>query len=88
MSARLVAKHLNENSFYSTTKSRWLPITKHLNSIKNALYKKTWIVTNVQVIKEITDGGADYCFECIGLASVMEDAFNSNREVLINLNVK
>ncbi|XWS25303.1 hypothetical protein CRYUN_Cryun27aG0057700 [Craigia yunnanensis] len=41
-----------------------------------------------EVIKEITDGGADYCFECIGLASVMEDAFISNREVLINFNVK
>ncbi|PPR91829.1 hypothetical protein GOBAR_AA28859 [Gossypium barbadense] len=25
------------------------------------------------------DGGADYCFECIGLASLMEDAFNSSR---------
>ncbi|GAY41571.1 hypothetical protein CUMW_060510 [Citrus unshiu] len=33
-----------------------------------------------QVIKEMTDGGADYCFECIGLASVMNDAFNSSRE--------
>ncbi|XVF39562.1 hypothetical protein PTKIN_Ptkin01aG0043800 [Pterospermum kingtungense] len=32
-------------------------------------------------IKEITDGGADYCFECIGLASLMEEAFKSNREV-------
>ncbi|MBA0693578.1 hypothetical protein Goari_003944, partial [Gossypium aridum] len=31
------------------------------------------------MIKEITDGGADYCFECIGLASLMEDAFNSSR---------
>ncbi|XVF64815.1 hypothetical protein PTKIN_Ptkin09bG0196800 [Pterospermum kingtungense] len=41
-----------------------------------------------EVIKEITDGGADYCFECIGLASVMEDAFKSNREVVINPNVK
>ncbi|ESR47176.1 alcohol dehydrogenase-like 2 [Citrus sinensis] len=33
-----------------------------------------------QVIKEMTDGGADYCFECIGLTSVMNDAFNSSRE--------
>ncbi|KAK8347778.1 hypothetical protein V6Z12_A06G039400 [Gossypium hirsutum] len=32
-----------------------------------------------EVIKEKTDGGADYCFECIGLASLMEDAFNSSR---------
>ncbi|KAB2076412.1 hypothetical protein ES319_A06G039100v1 [Gossypium barbadense] len=37
-----------------------------------------------EVIKEITDGGVDYSFECIGLASLMEDAFNSSR-VEINL---
>lgn len=28
----------------------------------------------------MTDGGADYCFECIGIASVMKDAFSSSRE--------
>lgn len=33
-----------------------------------------------EVIKELTDGGADYCFECIGLTSVMRDAFESSRE--------
>ncbi|OMP01265.1 Alcohol dehydrogenase superfamily, zinc-type [Corchorus olitorius] len=33
-----------------------------------------------EVISEMTDGGADYCFECIGLASLMEEAFNSTRE--------
>ncbi|XP_026391139.1 alcohol dehydrogenase-like 2 isoform X2 [Papaver somniferum] len=33
-----------------------------------------------EVIKEITDGGADYCFECVGLASVMNDAFTSCRD--------
>ncbi|KAJ8747836.1 hypothetical protein K2173_012966 [Erythroxylum novogranatense] len=33
-----------------------------------------------EVIKEMTEGGADYCFECIGLASLMTDAFNSSRE--------
>ncbi|XP_044510564.1 alcohol dehydrogenase-like 2 [Mangifera indica] len=33
-----------------------------------------------QVIKEMTAGGADYCFECIGLASVIEEAFSSSRE--------
>ncbi|XP_041021658.1 alcohol dehydrogenase-like 2 isoform X1 [Juglans microcarpa x Juglans regia] len=33
-----------------------------------------------EVIKEMTDGGADYCFECIGLASIMQDAFKSSRE--------
>ncbi|OWM80990.1 hypothetical protein CDL15_Pgr007021 [Punica granatum] len=35
-----------------------------------------------EVIKEMTDGGADYCFECIGVASVMADAFASSREVI------
>ncbi|KAI4307423.1 hypothetical protein L6164_030614 [Bauhinia variegata] len=33
-----------------------------------------------EVIKEMTNGGADYCFECIGLASSMAEAFNSSRE--------
>ncbi|XP_068642341.1 alcohol dehydrogenase-like 7 [Aristolochia californica] len=33
-----------------------------------------------EVIKEMTDGGADYCFECIGLASAMRDAFASSRQ--------
>ncbi|XP_056693845.1 alcohol dehydrogenase-like 2 isoform X2 [Spinacia oleracea] len=33
-----------------------------------------------QVIKELTDGGADYCFECIGSAAVMQDAVESSRE--------
>ncbi|KAL6645232.1 hypothetical protein ACP70R_016840 [Stipagrostis hirtigluma subsp. patula] len=33
-----------------------------------------------QAIIEITEGGADYCFECIGLAALMNDAFQSSRE--------
>nr|CAD1838134.1 unnamed protein product [Ananas comosus var. bracteatus] len=33
-----------------------------------------------EVIIEMTNGGADYCFECIGLASVMKDAFQSSRQ--------
>lgn len=33
-----------------------------------------------EVIKEMTDGGADYCFECIGLAPLMQDAFSSSRQ--------
>lgn len=28
----------------------------------------------------MTDGGADYCFECIGLASLMAEATRSSRE--------
>ena len=41
-----------------------------------------YIYDHEQVIKDLTDGGADYCFECIGLASVMQEAFSSCREVL------
>lgn len=33
-----------------------------------------------EIIKEMTDGGADYCFECIGLASLMQEAFTSARQ--------
>ncbi|KAL9144039.1 hypothetical protein ABFS82_14G271700 [Erythranthe guttata] len=33
-----------------------------------------------EVIREMTDGGADYCFECIGLASLMQEAFSSSRQ--------
>ncbi|XP_030947925.1 alcohol dehydrogenase-like 1 isoform X2 [Quercus lobata] len=36
-----------------------------------------------EVIKELTNGGADYCFECIGLASLMQEAFLSSRKFLI-----
>ncbi|XP_024316514.1 alcohol dehydrogenase-like 2 isoform X2 [Brachypodium distachyon] len=34
----------------------------------------------VEVIIKMTGGGADYCFECIGLASVMTDAFRSCKQ--------
>lgn len=36
-----------------------------------------------QVIREMTGGGVDYCFECVGSVSVMVDAFNSSREVMV-----
>ncbi|TVU37821.1 hypothetical protein EJB05_11161, partial [Eragrostis curvula] len=32
-----------------------------------------------EVIKEMTGGGADYCFECIGSAPAMAEAFRSSR---------
>ncbi|RCV14026.1 hypothetical protein SETIT_2G394300v2 [Setaria italica] len=32
-----------------------------------------------EVIKEMTGGGADHCFECIGIPSVMAEAFQSSR---------
>ncbi|KAL3505460.1 hypothetical protein ACH5RR_035301 [Cinchona calisaya] len=33
-----------------------------------------------QVIREMTDGGADYCFECVGLASLVHEAYASCRK--------
>ncbi|KAK4481367.1 hypothetical protein RD792_012254 [Penstemon davidsonii] len=32
-----------------------------------------------QIINEMTDGGADYCFECAGSTDAMQEAFNSCR---------
>lgn len=32
-----------------------------------------------QVVKELTKGGADYCFECVGLVSLVQEAFESSR---------
>ncbi|XP_071685976.1 alcohol dehydrogenase-like 7 [Rutidosis leptorrhynchoides] len=36
--------------------------------------------TVTQVIMEMTDGGADYCFECVGLTSLMQEAYASCRK--------
>ncbi|ESQ34552.1 hypothetical protein EUTSA_v10007889mg [Eutrema salsugineum] len=44
--------------------------------VNPALYKEKTIS---EVVKEMTKGGVDYSFECIGLASLMEEAFNSTR---------
>lgn len=34
-----------------------------------------------QVIIEMTDGGADYCFECVGLTSLVHEAYAASRKV-------
>lgn len=34
-----------------------------------------------QVINEMTGGGADYCFECVGLASLVHEAYACCRKV-------
>ncbi|CDP01100.1 unnamed protein product [Coffea canephora] len=33
-----------------------------------------------QVIREMTDGGADYCFECVGSTSLIREAFDGSRQ--------
>lgn len=34
-----------------------------------------------KVINETTDGGADYCFECVGQSSLIKEAFACCRKV-------
>ncbi|XP_073221042.1 alcohol dehydrogenase-like 7 isoform X2 [Cicer arietinum] len=36
-----------------------------------------------QVIMEMTGGGADYCFECVGMASLVHEAYASCRKTLM-----
>lgn len=38
-----------------------------------------------QVIIEMTDGGADYCFECVGMTSLVHEAYASCRKVYVTL---
>ncbi|KAK9681408.1 hypothetical protein RND81_10G000200 [Saponaria officinalis] len=33
-----------------------------------------------EVINEMTDGGADYCFECVGIASLVQEAYSCCRK--------
>jgi Zn-dependent alcohol dehydrogenase len=35
----------------------------------------------LQVIREMTDGGVDYSFECTGINDVLREAFLSTHEV-------
>ncbi|KAL8059332.1 hypothetical protein ABFX02_03G079300 [Erythranthe guttata] len=36
-----------------------------------------------QIVNEMTGGGADYCFECVGKASLVEEAYSCCRKVQI-----
>lgn len=40
-----------------------------------------------QVVLEMTGGGADYCFECVGLASLVHEAYASCRKVCLSQSV-
>lgn len=37
-----------------------------------------------QVINEMSGGGADYCFECVGLASLVHEAYACCRKVSLS----
>ena len=43
--------------------------------------------TSLQVIVEMTGGGVDYSFECIGVPSVMTDAFRCTKMVRFVVNL-
>lgn len=38
-----------------------------------------------QMITEMTGGGADYCFECVGQAALVEEAYACCRKVYVTL---
>ena len=44
-------------------------------------YNNLSLISYLQVILEMTDGGADYCFECVGMASLVHEAFACCRKV-------
>ena len=46
--------------------------------LSSAVITKEFMPISIQVIKEMTGGGADYSFECIGSTSVMAEAFESS----------
>jgi Zn-dependent alcohol dehydrogenase len=61
---------------------------KHIdefNVFTSSLLKLYRNVVAEQVIIEMTDGGADYCFECVGMASLMHEAYASCRKVCVTL---
>lgn len=41
----------------------------------------------MQKIREMTDGGVDYSFECAGNLDVLREAFLSTHDVLISLSL-
>lgn len=48
-------------------------------------FLKTMWLLFFQVVKRITDGGADYSFECVGETAVINTALQSCCDVIINI---
>ncbi|XP_062190582.1 alcohol dehydrogenase-like 2 isoform X1 [Phragmites australis] len=67
---RIIGVDLNQDKFEI---GKRLGITDFVNP--NDTEEKTVS----EVITEMTGGGADYCFECVGSASLMTEAFKSSR---------
>ncbi|PWA68205.1 Alcohol dehydrogenase-like 7 [Artemisia annua] len=68
---RIIGVDVNEDRFELAKK---FGVTDFVNS-RNCGDK-----TVSQIIIEMTDGGADYCFECVGLTSMIQEAYASSRQ--------
>lgn len=44
-----------------------------------------YLTTHKQIINEMTGGGADYCFECVGLSSLVQEAYACCRKVSVSI---
>ena len=74
----------------SLTSSTPRPVANLFMRCTNVLYHQTQQQTSsiiraelmyVQVIREMTDGGVDYSFECTGINDVLREAFVSTHDV-------
>lgn len=50
----------------------------HLKLLRSSFFSVAFLF---QVITEMTGGGADYCFECVGSASLVQEAYACCRKV-------
>ncbi|CAO2817570.1 unnamed protein product [Amaranthus hypochondriacus] len=64
--ARIIGVDVNPDKFEIGKK---FGVTEFVNPKDNATKPIS------QVINEMTDGGADYCFECVGMNTLVEEAF-------------
>ncbi|KMS95556.1 hypothetical protein BVRB_007190 [Beta vulgaris subsp. vulgaris] len=63
---RIIGVDVNASKFEIGKK---FGVTDFVNPMDNATKSAS------EIINEMTDGGADYCFECVGMASLVEEAF-------------
>lgn len=68
---RIIGVDVNEDRFELAKK---FGVTDFVNS------RNCGDRTVSQIIIEMTDGGADYCFECVGLTSSIHEAYASSRK--------
>ncbi|KAL0557392.1 hypothetical protein IC582_005930 [Cucumis melo] len=72
--SRIIGIDINPERFETGNAAKKFGVTEFVNS--RTLGDKSVS----QAIIEMTDGGADYCFECVGRASLVEEAFTCSRQ--------